>query len=73
MARFWENFKGGRPPELCPICKEADSEDTEEHSFKCGVITSNIPVDGEYSEIFGPWAGQKIAKIVENIEKYFDK
>ena len=29
IARFWENFKGGRPPELCPICKDADSVDTE--------------------------------------------
>ena len=70
MARFWENFKGGRPPQPCPICKQAQSVDTEAHSFKCEVIASNISVDGEYSEIFGPRAGQKIAKTVENIEKY---
>ena len=70
MAKFWENFKGGRPPEPCPICKEVDSVDTEEHSFKCKVITSNISIEGEYIEIFGTRPGQKIAKTVENIEKF---
>jgi hypothetical protein len=70
MAKFWENFKGGRPPEPCPICKQKDSVDTEEHSFKCGTITSNISIEGEYSELFGLRAGQKIAKTSENIEKF---
>ena len=63
-------FQGGETPELCPICKQADSVDTEEHSFKCGTITSNISIEGEYSELFGLRAGQKIAKTVENIEKF---
>ena len=34
MAKFWGNFKGGRPPQQCPVCKEPGSVDTQLHSFQ---------------------------------------
>ena len=70
MARFWENFKGGRPLQPCPVCKEAQSVDTQSHSFQCGVINVNLKVEGDYKHLFGSRIDVKTAKLVENIEKY---
>ena len=40
MARFWENFKAGRPPQPCPVCKDGLSVDTQRHSFNCKTLTT---------------------------------
>ena len=63
MARYWENFKGGRPPDPCPVCKEP-------HSFQCGVTASNVTINGIYNNIFGARVGEITAKTVENIEQF---
>ena len=70
MARYWENFKGGRPTDPCPVCKEAQSVDTQPHSFQCGVTASNVTINGSYYNIFGARVDEITAKTVENIEKY---
>ena len=33
MAKFSDNFKGGKPTKMCPVCKS--STDVQEHSFEC--------------------------------------
>jgi hypothetical protein len=70
MARFWDHFKGGRPPQPCPVCKEAQSVDTQSLSFKCGVLNENLSVEGEYKNLFGSRVDEKTAKCVENMEKF---
>ena len=70
MARFWEHFKGGRPPQPCPVCKEAQSVDTQSHSFQCGVINENLTGNGHYENLFGSRVDENTAKLVENIEKF---
>ena len=70
MARFWENFKGGRPPQPCPVCREAKSVDTQTHSFECGVVKENMAINADYRNLFGLRVHENTAKIVENIEKF---
>ena len=70
MARYWENFKGGRPPDPCPVCKEVGSVDTQPHSFQCKVTALNVEINGSYSNIFGTRVDEMTAKTVENIEKF---
>ena len=70
MTRFWENFKGGRPPQQCPECSKALSVATQSHSFECEVLDSNININGNYWEIFETKVNHKVARIVENIEKF---
>ena len=33
MAKYSENFKGGKPTQVCPVCKT--STDVQMHSFQC--------------------------------------
>ena len=70
MAIFWGNFKGGRPPQQCPVCKEAGSWDTQLHSFQCKVITEKITIEGNYQEIFTTNIDVNIARTVTNIEEF---
>ena len=69
MIKCWGNFKGGRPPEKCPICKEEDSIDTQDHAFQCNVIKQIIKIEGEYRHIFMNTVNKKIAKTVEKMSK----
>ena len=68
MEKFSENFKGGKPTKQCPICTE--TEDTQEHSFKCKVINMNIQVEGNLSDIFTLDIDKKTAKTLESIVKF---
>ena len=70
MARFWENFKGGRPPQHCPLCSKAMNVDTQPHSFQCEVLAASININGNYENIFETKVNQKVAITVENIEKF---
>ena len=69
MMKCWGNFKGGRPPQKCPICKEQGSVDTQEHSFQCRVMKKLINIEGEYQKIFSDNVHEKIARTVGKIEK----
>ena len=69
MTKCWGNFKGGRPPEKCPICKEDDSIDTQDHPFQCKVIKQIIKIEGEYQHIFNQTVNKEIAKTVEKMSK----
>ena len=70
MARFWENYKAGRPPQPCPVCKDVQSVDTQRHSFKCKTLTGNIEVKGNYDDIFSSQIADQTVKSVEKIEKF---
>ena len=70
MARFWGNFKGGRPPQKCPVCSEVMSIDTQSHSFQCEVLGASININGNYENIFEAKVTQTVARTVENIEKF---
>ena len=68
MEKFSENFKGGKPTKQCPI--RTETEDTQEHSFKCKVINMNIQVEGNLSDIFTLDIDKKTAKTLESIVKF---
>ena len=69
MAKFWVNFKVGRPPQHCPLCKEKGSVDTQVHSFQCKTIKMNIHIEGENKNVFKHSIYEKIARTVESIER----
>ena len=73
MTKFWENFKGGRPPQTCPVCKDVLSVDTQLHSFNCKVIAEQIKIMGNYNDLFGTEIEAKLAKSIENIMKLREK
>ena len=50
MERFSGNYKGGGPPELCPLCNQ--HSDIQELCIECPVVISKIGVTENYSNIF---------------------
>ena len=58
------------PTKPCPICKEATSTDTQEHSFQCTVLRKNINMEGSYEDIFFAKVDKKLARTVEKIAKF---
>ena len=69
MERFWANFKGGKPPQPCPVCKDEQSVDTQEHSFSCKILSENMKISNNYKGIFSSEVEHEIVESVENIEK----
>ena len=65
MANFSENYRGGKPIKLCPLCLK--NADMQNHSFLCNTISENIQISGTYEEIFEPQISKEMAKLVENI------
>ena len=70
MERFWGNFKGGKPPQPCPVCKDVLSVDTQEHSFRCKVLAESMKISNNYKGIFSSEVEHEIVITVENIEKF---
>ena len=70
MERFWGNFKGGKPPQPCPVCKDVLSVDTQEHSFRCKVLAESMKLSNNYKGIFSSEVEHEIVITVENIEKF---
>ena len=70
MARYWENFKGGRPPQHCPLCSDALSFDTQSHSFQCEVLATSININGNYEDIFETKVNERVARTITNIENF---
>ena len=69
MTLYWENYKGRKMDEICPLCKVPGFFDTQKHSFECKVIGIIIKIDGKFTDIFNKIDGQ-LAKTVENIELF---
>ena len=70
MARCWGNFRGGRPPQICPVCKDDLSTDTQTHLFECRIMKENIKLSVDYKMIFSKQVDDEIATTLENIEKF---
>ena len=67
MAKFSENFKGGKPTKVCPVCET--TTDTQMHSFQCKVLSENLKIAGKYTDIFTPRIGKNLAETLERILK----
>ena len=68
MENFGENFKAGKPTKPCPVCDE--SEDTQNHSYQCKVVSRNIIIDGKYEELFTKKIDKNVAGDIERIVKF---
>ena len=69
MANYWDNFKGSQYNPVCPVCNDANSVDTQQHSFQCNVLAQYVEVNGKYEDIFYSKVDNKLAETVENITK----
>ena len=69
MTHYWNNFKHWRYSQKCPVCKETNSIDTQEHSFNCEIVRKAIHIEGKFSEVFYR-SNSQLAKTLENIEKF---
>ena len=70
MTLYWDNFKGWKLEQTCPVCKDSSQVDTQSHSFNCGVISQNIQIKGEYADLFNSKLSIDLVKTVVNIEKF---
>ena len=70
MANFSENFKEGGFTKPCPLCKQTNELDTQQHSLSCRVIKENIEHDVKYEDIFFSDVDVKTAKVLDNILKF---
>ena len=67
MAKFSENFKGGKPTKVCPVCKS--STDVQVHSFECKGLKKQIKIEANYMDIFSSKIGKNVAATLERIVK----
>ena len=49
MMKCWGNFKGGKPQQICQLCCEPSTTDTQEHLFRGFIELQNIEVYGSTS------------------------
>jgi hypothetical protein len=68
MANFSDNFSGRQPTRKCPLCKEENCLDTQQHSLVCKVAKQNVQIDVRYDEIFFVPDRSRISK---DTGKYF--
>ena len=68
MEKFSDNFKGGGPTKLCPVC--ISSTDTQSHSFSCPIIKENMEISGSLNDIYKHTITNKLARTLENIIKF---
>ena len=70
-AKFKVNMRSSFKDLSCPYC--TDDEDSQEHSFKCKVVTSNVNVQGAYDEIFNEKIPAEVSRTLVNIMKHREK
>ena len=68
MAKFSENFKGGKPTKQCPVC--TSSTDNQSHSFRCPVIVDNLKISGSLEDVYEETIPNETAITLENIIKF---
>ena len=69
MARFQGNFKENVDVDFCPLC--GAHRDLQELSFRCPEILKKVEILETYEDIFGSKISQKLARIVEEITKFW--
>ena len=70
MKLYWENYKGWKFTRRCPLCNEANKDDTQIHSFDCRVIKEHLSLEEcRLSDIYSDNISSRLAKSIENIEK----
>ena len=67
IKHCWGNFKGGKPQQICQLCCEPSTTDTQEHLFNCNVINENMQIEESYTDIFEENISEKIAKTLQKI------
>ena len=66
MARFEENFRGGRAPVICKLCH--GHLDNQERSFEFKVIKEKVEILGNYQDIFNP-SSPELPRLAKTISK----
>ena len=51
MAKFGDNYRAGKGSTSCPLCLDGHS-DSQQESFNCYAVTSQIRIDCEYQSLF---------------------
>ena len=71
MSNYWKNFKGNISPQICPLCREDNSIDSQEHSLECDTIKRSLKVDIKLKDIYEN-VTPAVAKSLERIDEYRD-
>ena len=45
MTNYWNNFRGLVSCQFCPVCKNENIIDSQEHSLECEVMVKNLKID----------------------------
>ena len=67
MENFGENFRGGRPFVMCPLCKlHLDNQDL---CLQCPEVAKNIQTTGNIKEIYGENINKEIVTYMTKVAK----
>ena len=68
MLEFGENYRGGRPQVMCPLC--ALHLDNQEMSYQCPVVKSGVELSGNIEEIYKDQIPPETAETIERILEF---
>ena len=73
MAKFGENYKGGRNAVFCPL-SPGEHLDTQKESFTCPVIRDKITIQETYDTIFISDSPSLpiLGRVINDIEKIWE-
>ena len=64
MAKFGENYRGGRDFVMCPLC--LNHKDSQDLSYQCEIIKNKMILAGSPSDVY---SDNVKMETVENIQK----
>ena len=67
MAKFGENYRGGREFVICPIC--LDHYDSQNLSFQCQVIKKKMIITGNPEDVYSDNVKMETVKTIQQIMK----
>ena len=65
MAKFDGNYHGQHPIKPCPLCFE--HEDTQDLSFQCKIVKTEVKQNVKYEEIFQKEVPESLGKVLTQI------
>ena len=67
MAKFGENYRGGREFVMCPLC--LDHYDSQNLSFQCQVIKKKMIITGNPEDVYSDNVKMETVKTIQQIMK----
>ena len=71
MAKFGENYRGGREFVMCPLC--LNHKDSQNLSFQCQVIKKKMIITGNPEDVYSDNVKMETVKTIQQIMKIIEE